>query len=103
MRILLPLILIIFLAACNDDDLSIFSGNVTEITSANNNFKWVYVEQENEGNEDETTIIFSVPPEMHEEIEVGDDITVYYDEYVGRNDSLPPQQFGVERIEFTGN
>ncbi|WP_042360165.1 hypothetical protein [Geomicrobium sp. JCM 19055] len=92
------ILLIILLVGCSNSELTSYSGTITEITKGNNGYERVTVEGPNGGEEE--TIIFIVPNDENEGVEVGDQVSVYYDPDAFREDSLPPTQDGVERIEL---
>ncbi|MBM7632339.1 hypothetical protein [Geomicrobium sediminis] len=95
------ILLIILLIGCSNSELNRYSGTITEITNGNNGYERITIEGSIGGDED--TIIFTVPNDVNESVEVGDQVSVYYDPDAFREDSLPPTQDGVERIEVNEN
>ncbi|GAK09137.1 hypothetical protein [Geomicrobium sp. JCM 19038] len=91
------ILLLILLVGCSNSELTSYSGTITEIIDGDTGYERVTVEGLNGGDED--TIIFIVPNDVNEGVEVGNKISVYYDPDAFREDSLPPTQDGVERIE----
>lgn len=96
--LILVFIASLMLTGCLDDnDVVSHTGVVTNIIEEGNGMR-IHVEGDNGGVDN--TISFLLTEELKEGIHLHDIVTVYYDPKAFREDTLPPNQSGVEDIEI---
>lgn len=87
----------LLLTACVDNNAVVsHTGVVTNMIEEENGMR-IHVEGDNGGVDN--TISFLLTEELNEGIDLHDTVTVYYDPDAFREDSLPPNQGGVESVE----
>ncbi|GAF64943.1 hypothetical protein BTS2_1839 [Bacillus sp. TS-2] len=99
-KILMVLLLTLLLVGCGaGNQLASHTGEVVDLIEEEQGNR-IFVEGPG-GLED--TIAFLIGPDLNDGINIGDNITVYYDSDALREESLPPNQSGVEKIEVNSN
>lgn len=87
----------LMLTGCLDNnDVVSHTGIETNMIEEENGMR-IHVEGDNGGGDN--TISFFLKEKLNEGIELYDTVTVYYDPDAFREDSLPPNQSGVESVE----
>ena len=95
MKKISTIILLLILAGCgSNNELATHTGNVTDLIEEENGTR-IFVEES-----EDNTIAFLITDDLNDGIELDNNVTVYYDSTAMIEESLPPNQGGVERVEI---